>query len=132
MTAQRGIDPQLKVYNDWAVGVVLFAFGAPFEKEVERVSKDLPVFNAPSLDHVHPWQCRMDKKGMLSTSYGNGLVLASTGKGPTIEDAKREAYNPMNQIRLHNGGYRFDISDKINEHDLKKYKVFGEKETVDA
>ena len=129
----NGKDPGLQVHYEWGVGVVLFSYGFPHEREYMRTAHELPIFNVPSLDHVHLMQGKEDKKtGMLVTASGEGYTLVSTGKGPTIDEAKRAAYEPINQVRLPGSTYRFDISDKIDPADFDRYGLFGQKESIGA
>lgn len=126
----NGKDPGLQVHYDWGVGVVLFSYGFPHEKEYMRTSHELPIFNVQDLDHIHLMQAKQGKNGMLVTASGEGYTLVSTGKGPTILQAKEKAYEPINQVRLPNSFYRFDISDKISPFDFEKYQLFGTKEKI--
>jgi phosphoribosylamine--glycine ligase len=115
----------LKVRYDWAVGVVLVAFGFPFEDKAENISKGLVVegVDENNLEHVHPWQMRLNKKGQFVVGHGAGIVLVTTGRGESINSAKSRAYNVMDRLSLPNGFYRHDISDKISQYELDELKI---------
>ncbi len=121
----------IQVRWDWAVGVVLFAFGFPFEKVACDVSQGLPVNGmGDSLAHIHPMQIRR-VKGEWKVGYGEGYLLVATGRGATIIDAKHSAYNALAPIRVPNSSHRWDISDKINEWELRDLKILPKMEESD-
>ena len=124
-----GGDLNMQVRWDWAVGVVLFAFGFPHEKVAIEASQGLPVNGLPaSLAHIHPMQLRRDKKGDWKVGYGEGYLLVATGRGPEIYDAKRAAYDAMAPIRVPNASHRFDITEKINKYELQELGILDESE----
>ena len=113
----------VQVRWDWAVGVVLFAFGFPFEKVASEVSQGLPVNGlGESLAHIHPMQLRREK-GTWKVGYGEGYLMVATGRGASIFDAKRSAYDALAPVRVPNSTHRWDISDKINEWELRDLKI---------
>lgn len=123
-----GAKLDVQVRYDWAVGVVMFAFGFPFEKVTIEASQGLPVNGLPeSLAHVHPMQLRREK-GKWVVGYGEGYLLVATGRGSSIHEAKERAYDAMWPVRVPNAQYRLDISDKINEWDLRDKKILPELE----
>lgn len=118
-----GADLNFQVRWDWAVGVVLFSFGFPHEKVAAEISQGLTINGLPeSLAHVHPMQMRREK-GSWKIGYGEGYVLVATGRGPTIGQAKYAAYDAMAPVRVPNAAHRFDITDKINEWELRDLKI---------
>ena len=113
----------VQVRWDWAVGVVLFSFGFPFEKVAAEVSQGLPINGLPeSLAHIHLMQVRKDKKGW-KVGYGEGYLLVATGRGENIHTAKMRAYDALYPVRVPNSQHRLDISDKISEWDLREKKI---------
>lgn len=122
----------IQVRYDWAVGVVLFAFGFPFEKVAAEISQGLPISGLPkSLEHIHLMQVRRDgEKGAWKVGYGEGYLLVATGRGEMICDAKWRAYDEMYPIRVPNAQHRLDISDKINERELRELGILPEREFV--
>lgn len=123
-----GSSLDVQVRWDWAVGVVLFAFGFPFEKVACEVSQGLPVNGmSESLAHLHPMQLRRER-GSWKVGYGEGYLLVATGRGENVFDAKRRAYNELEPVRVPNASHRWDISDKINEWDLRDLKILPKSE----
>jgi phosphoribosylamine--glycine ligase len=117
-TGQR-VDVQ--THYDWSVGVLLCAFGFPFDDKVAKISKGLVVEGVDEHNvggHIHPMNLSLNKKGQFVVSSGQGYVLVATGRGPSICDAKEAAYGAMDGIKLPNSFKRFDISDKIQPHEL--------------
>ncbi len=110
----------LQVRYDWAVGVVLAAFGFPHEDKVEKISKGRTIdgLTEHNLEHLHPWNVELNKKGKFVVGRGQGQVLVATGSGERIEDAKRRAYEVLGQVKLQDSFHRHDISDKISTYDL--------------
>lgn len=118
----------VQVRWDWAVGVVLFAFGFPFEKVACEASQGLPISGLPeSLAHVHLMQVRREKGGW-KVGYGEGYLLVATGRGAAIHEAKARAYDAMYPVRVPNSQHRLDISDKISEWELREKKILPELE----
>lgn len=115
----------LQVRYDWSVGVVLVAFGFPFEDKAEKISKGMTVagIDENNMDDVHPWQMQLNKKGKFVVGHGAGLVLVTTGRGASIHEAKSRAYNVMDRIKLANSFYRHDISDKISPYQLDELGI---------
>jgi phosphoribosylamine--glycine ligase len=127
-----GENLNMQVRWDWAVGAVLFAFGFPFEKVTIEASQGLPINGLPeSLAHVHLMQVRRDKSGW-KVGYGEGYILVATGRGEQIYDAKRRAYDAMAPVRVPNSQHRLDISDKIDEWDLRDRKILPPREEEPA
>ncbi len=57
--------------------------------------------------------------GVLRIAGESGYCLVVTGSGSTVEDARRQAYNRIKNIRLQNMFYRVDIGERwLQESDL--------------
>ena len=118
----------LQVRWDWAVGVVLFTFGFPFEKVASEISQGLPINGLPaSLAHIHLMQVRREK-GNWKVGYGEGYLLVATGRGSEIYEAKSAAYCALHPVRVPNSSHRLDISDKINKYELVGLGILPESE----
>lgn len=119
----RQVDQQVRF--DWAVGVVLAGFGFPFEEQAARCSQGLVVrgLDERSLEHVHPMQCRLDRRGRFRVGFGEAYVAVATGRGAAIHDAKDAAYSALSRVRLANSFYRRDISDKVDRWQLDRLGV---------
>lgn len=122
---------ELRVRYDWCVGVMLCAFGFPFDDKVAKISKGLEIkgLDENSLDHIHMLQVSM-KKGKFLVGEGNGWFLCSTGRGDTVVKAKGEAYNHLDKIKVPNSFKRKDISDKISPHELDRLKIMPLEESL--
>ncbi len=111
----------MQVHFEWAVGVLLCAFGFPFDEKVQQISRGRVVDNVDEHnvgDHIHPMNLSLNKKGQFVVSSGQGYVLVATGRGREIDDSKRRAYDAIGSLKLRDSYKRFDISDKINAYDL--------------
>lgn len=123
-----GENLNVQVRWDWAVGVVLFAFGFPHEKVTVEVSQGLPINGLPaSLAHIHVMQVRKVGKEW-KVGYGEGYLLVATGRGAEIYQAKIAAYAALAPVRVPNTDFRHDISDKINKYELRDLKIIPEEE----
>lgn len=123
----RGEKRDVQVRYDWAVGVVLCAFGFPFADKVETASKGLVVdgLTEENLDHVHPMNLKLDKKGRFAVSSGAGYVLVATGRGESIDAAKGRAYSNLGALTLPNGFHRWDIGDKVHPWELEDLGILS-------
>ncbi len=115
----RAVD--MRTHFDWCVGVLLCAFGFPFDDKVAQISKGLVVQGVGAhniAEHVHPMNLALNKRGEFVVASGQGYVLVATGRGHEIEHAKSRAYDAIRPLRLPNGYKRWDISDKINAYEV--------------
>ncbi len=115
----RSVDVQ--VHYDWAVGVLLCAFGFPFDDKIAQISRDLVVSGVDEHNvgaHIHPMNLKLNKKGQFAVASGGGYVLVATGRGHEIDEAKRRAYDALGPIKLPNSFHRWDIGDKISPYEL--------------
>jgi phosphoribosylamine--glycine ligase len=101
----------LKTKRGFQIGVVIAVPPFPFsDKETfEKYSADAPIiFRKPSKDGVHPGDIRIvDDDWLLAGSSGYALIV--TGAGPTMEAARKEAYQRVHNILIPNMFYRTDI-----------------------
>ena len=128
-----GAKVDMQVHFDWAVGVLLCAFGFPFDDKVAKISKGLVVEGVNENNvgsHIHPMNMSLDKKGRFAVSSGQGYVLVATGRGHDIDHAKRRAYEALADIKLPNGFHRWDISDKISPYQLDDLNILPMEESV--
>lgn len=125
MACATGKDSDIRVRYDWAVGVVLAAFGFPFDDKVSKISKGLIVegLNEHTLDHIHPMNLSINRQGKFVVSQGAGYLLVATGRGESIPLAKERAYEEMSAINVPNSFYRHDVSDKISTYELDELRI---------
>ena len=111
----------LRVRYDWGVGVLLTTFGFPFEEQATEISAGLEVrgLDEHSLEHLHPMECRLDKRGKFVVAPGEGYLLVATGRGETIYGAKDMAYDQLDRVKVPNAFSRRDISEKISAWELE-------------
>jgi phosphoribosylamine--glycine ligase len=97
-----------------AVGVVLTVPPFPYPDGYERLSKGMPVtfrrdFDAEDRASLYLGETRVDEHGQLVTAGQVGYIAVVTGRGETIEDARRAAYGRIDKVVLPNVRYRNDI-----------------------
>lgn len=92
------------------VGVPPFPFVDPdaFRKYSEEA---VVLFRKEIRDGLHPCDLKLvDGDWRLAGNSGYALVI--TGSGPTMQDARREAYNRLKSIIIPNMFYRTDIGER--------------------
>lgn len=134
LACATGRDIGFNVHYDWCVGVVLTAFGFPFGEKVETISKGLIVrgLDEHTIDHIHPQNLCVNKKGKFEVSQGDGYLLVATGRGGTIQEAKSKAYGHLSAVQVPNSSHRFDIGDKIYAGELDRLNILPIEEAIDA
>jgi phosphoribosylamine---glycine ligase len=101
---------ELKVKKGFQLGVVIVIPPFPFEDKKETaIYKDLSIiFKKPNLEGIHLGDVKKIN-GSWSIAGDSGYVMVVTGSGLTAEDARRQTYSRVNNIRLLNMYYRTDI-----------------------
>ena len=126
MGCATGRKVEVQTHFDWCVGVLLIAFGFPFDDKIQKISRGRVIDNLDEhnvADHIHPMNVSLNKKGQFVVSSGQGYVLVATGRGHEIEEAKRRAYDAINPLKLRDSYKRFDISDKISPYALDELGI---------
>lgn len=104
--ADGAIDPShLTGANDAAV-TVMIASDAPAGGVIVGVE------NANALDGVNVFHARTATDGGALVASGGGRLLAVTGRGATLREARDRAYAAVKEIDLPGGYYRTDIAAK--------------------
>jgi phosphoribosylamine--glycine ligase len=103
----------LDTHAGLAVGVVLTVPPFPYPDGYERLSKGMPICFRRDLDegdraNLHYGEMRL-AHGQLVTAGQIGYVMVVTGRGDTIEAARREAYARAEKVVIPNVRYRVDI-----------------------
>lgn len=127
-----GARVDMQVHYDWCVGVLLCAFGFPFDEKVRDISKGLVVQGVDEYnvaEHIHPMNLALNNRGEFVVSSGGGYVLVATGRGHEIHQAKNHAYDAIASVRLPNSFKRFDISDKISAYELDSLGILPQEES---
>jgi phosphoribosylamine---glycine ligase len=111
-----GQNGNFKVKKGFQVCVVVAVPPFPYaDKETfHKFSEDATViFKKPMNGAFHP--CDMKYvDGEWKVAGSSGFVLVITGSGPTMDDARKEAYTRVKNITLPNMFYRTDIGEKWN------------------
>ncbi|TSC75108.1 MAG: phosphoribosylamine--glycine ligase [Parcubacteria group bacterium Gr01-1014_30] len=72
----------------------------------------------PNLEGIHIGDVKM-VDGTLQLAGTSGYALVVSGCGNTVEDARKQAFNRIKNIRLQNMFYRVDIGERwLNDSDL--------------
>lgn len=111
----KGDDFEIKTKKGFQVGVriVVPTYFAKDEKSVIEQYRDLPIlFRRPdNLEGVHIEDVKIDN-GVWRIAGESGVLMVITGSGITVEEARRQAYNRVQNVMVQNMFYRTDIGDK--------------------
>jgi phosphoribosylamine--glycine ligase len=105
----------------FAVGVVLTVPPFPQSDDFTELCKGLPVLfrTPPSAEdqrHFHMSEVEL-QDGQLITTGGTGSLMAVTGTGETVEEARTAAYRRCANFAISNLRYRTDIGARFLERD---------------
>jgi len=117
---------EIKTKKGFQIGVVLAVPPYPFySKDIFSFYKDSSVLfkNNTSREGIYWGDVKMID-GVLKLAGESGYVLIVTGSGITVEDARRQAYNRIKNIRLQDMFYRVDIGTRWF-HDSDKLQSWG-------
>jgi len=107
----RGEDFEIKTKRGFQIGVVLAVPPYPFfSEEIFSVYKGSSILfkNEAAMEGINWGDVKMTD-GVLKLAGSSGYALIVTGSGITVEDARRQAYNRIKNIRLHDMFFRVDI-----------------------
>lgn len=109
----RGDDFEFKTKRGFQLGVVVAVPPFPFfNKEIFSIYKDSSILfkskNSENFDGIHWGDVKM-VDGDLKLAGESGYALIVTGSGTTVDEARRQAYNRVKNIRLQDMFYRVDI-----------------------
>src|SRR5258708_7214914 len=92
---------------------------------MEQVSRGLEIkgLNEESLQHIHPIEVKIDKKGKFIHCPGGGEILCATGRGESPYKAQMEAYSNLSTVKVPNSFNRWDITEKINVSELESLEI---------
>lgn len=122
----RGEDFELKTKKGFQVGVVVAVPPFPFaSKEIFSIYKDSSILfrNRGSLEGIHWCDVKMTD-GDFKLAGESGYALVVTGAGITVEEARKQAYNRIKNIRLQSMFFRIDIGLRWF-HDSDKLQSWG-------
>ena len=121
----KGESFELKTKKGFQLGVVVAIPPFPFDdKKLSQTYKDSSIiFRKPNLDGIHIGDVKIvDNDWHIAGDSGYALVV--TGSGSTMEEARKMAYNRINNIILMNMIYRTDIGTRWAE-DSDKLQTWG-------
>ncbi len=110
----KGETPNLRVKRGFQVGVVVAVPPFPFEdpKTFKKYCEDsIVLFKKPAKEGLWPADVKVTN-GEWHLSGHTGYVMVVTGAGPTMEDARKEAYGRLKNIVIPNMFYRTDIGER--------------------
>ena len=102
---------EIKTKKGFQIGVVLAVPPYPFySEEITSLYKDASILfkNKTTMEGIHWGDVKMID-GVLKLAGESGYALIVTGSGITVEDARKQAYNRIKNIRLHDMFFRVDI-----------------------
>jgi phosphoribosylamine--glycine ligase len=114
MALAKGEPYELRTKKGFQVAVVIGVPPFPFvdPDAFKKFSEDaIVLFKKEVREGLHPCDLKLvDGDWRLAGNSGYALVI--TGSGPTMQDARREAYNRVKNIMIPNMFYRTDIGER--------------------
>ncbi len=107
----RGEEFELKTKKGFQVGVVVAVPPYPFTStEIFSIYKDSSILfkNSDNLEGIHLGDVKM-ADGDLKLAGESGYALVVTSSGTTVDEARKQVYNRIKNIRLQDMFYRVDI-----------------------
>jgi len=101
---------ELKTKRGFQLGVVIATPPFPYDdkSEVDIYRGTSVLFKKPNYEGVHLGEIKIED-GVMKIAGNCGYDLVVTGSGTTMEDARRMAYNRVDNIMITNMFYRTDI-----------------------
>lgn len=120
---------RMPTHEGFAVGIVLTVPPFPYPHGYDQLSKGMPICFSPSLTDedrlsLHLAEVGM-KDGQLVTAGQVGYCMVVTGRGLTVADAQRKAYNVAEKVAIPNVRYRIDIGNALLRRDHKTLQTLG-------
>lgn len=115
----------LKIKKGFQIGVIIAVPPFPYEdKSVFETYRDFSIlFKKPNLEGVRLGDVKLvDNVWRLAGESGYALVV--TGSSITVQDARTQTYNRINNIMLQNMFYRTDIGQRWQD-DSDKLQMWG-------
>ncbi len=107
----KGEDFELKVKKGFQVGVVIAIPPFPFTSQrIFSIYKDSSILfkNSNNTEGIHIGDVKI-VDGDFKLAGESGYALVVTGAGITVDEARKQAYNRIKNIRLQDMFYRVDI-----------------------
>ncbi|KOX92238.1 phosphoribosylamine--glycine ligase [Haloarcula rubripromontorii] len=123
----NGRDPELAVHRGYQVGVRVVLPPFPFDDEQtydENSRNAAVVFQSDSREGIHIEDAkRVD--GQWRVAGESGMPLVVTGKGETMQAAREQAYERVDDILIPNLYYRDDIGERWVDGDGDRLQAWG-------
>ncbi len=123
----KGEDFEFKTKKGFQIGVVLAVPPFPYKNdEIFYMYKDCSILfkNPNMLDGIHLGDNKKVDGGDLKLAGNSGFALVVTGSGITVEEARKQVYNRIKNIRLQSMFYRVDIGNRWLK-DSDKLQAWG-------
>ena len=123
----HGNDPELAVHDGYQVGVRVVLPPFPFDDETtydESSRNAAVVFDTESREGVHIEDAK-NVDGQWRVAGDNGMPLVVTGKGETMQQAREQCYDRIDDIVMPNMYYRDDIGERWIAGDGDKLLAWG-------
>jgi phosphoribosylamine---glycine ligase len=125
----RGDLAKLAVRPGYSVGIVLTTPPFPYTREDVEEAVGLPVIltgtAGPGDDaNTHYGEVGLNR-GQLVTSGKYGWTMVVTGVGPTVREARQEAYCLADRVFVPNLRFRRDIGELLIARDLARVEALG-------
>ena len=123
----HGTDPKLSVHSGYqiAVRVVLPPFPFDDEKTYDENSRNAAIiFETDSREGIHIEDAKR-VNGQWRVAGESGMPLIVTGTGETMQAARRQAYDRIDEIVIPNLYYRDDIGERWIEGDGDRLQAWG-------
>ncbi|MBU3955286.1 phosphoribosylamine--glycine ligase [bacterium] len=107
----KGENFELKTKKGFQIGVriVVPSYLTKKDEEVINLYHDLPIlFKKPGLEGIHIEDVKIEN-GVWRAAGVSGCLLAITGSGSTVMEARKQVYSRISNIMIQNAFYRVDI-----------------------
>lgn len=107
----------LRTQRGFQVGVVIALPPWPFADldTFRKFSEDaVVIFTKPNMEGIHLGDVKLEDGDWRITGR-DGYALVVTGSGPTVDEARKEAYNRVKSIIIPNMFYRTDIGERWSQ-----------------
>lgn len=123
----KGENFELKTKKGFQIGVVCaltpYISGNPQDIDTYHDLTILFRKSNPNLEGIHLGDVKL-VNNQLKVAGVSGYILVVTGSGVTVEEARKQAYNRIRNIRLQNMFYRVDIGTRWYQ-DSDKLQIWG-------
>jgi phosphoribosylamine--glycine ligase len=123
----HGDDPELEVHRGYqiAVRIVLPPFPFDDEKTYDENSRNAAVvFESDGREGIHIEDTK-NVDGQWRAAGESGMPLVVTGKGETMQEARKQAYDRIDTIVIPNLYYRDDIGERWINGDGDRLQAWG-------